>query len=268
MASFDVSSLFTNIPLNETIDLCTDLIFDESDSFDFSDCTFKRAEFKKLICLAVKKNHFIFNGNLYDRMDGVAMGSPLGPAFANKFMSCLEKNSLGSCPDEFWPVLYRWYLDDAFCLFHKKEHAEKFLDFINSQHPNIKFTVEFENDNSIPFLDVLVTRDDTGFSTSLYRKKTYTGLYSNFDSLAPDKYKANLISVLILRAFQICSSYVSFHQEITRIKDILCKNHFPKTLIDRIIKSFLDKKYEAKFKEKVPEIEKDIVIFCMPYFGT
>ena len=46
MASFDVSSLFTNIPLNETIDLCTDLIFDESDSFDFSDCTFKRVGFK------------------------------------------------------------------------------------------------------------------------------------------------------------------------------------------------------------------------------
>ena len=75
MASFDVSSLFTNIPLNETIDLYTDLIFDESDSFDFSDCTFKRAEFKKLLCLAVKENHFIFNGSLYDQIDGVAMGS-------------------------------------------------------------------------------------------------------------------------------------------------------------------------------------------------
>ena len=195
MASFDVSSLFTNIPLNETIDLCTDLIFDGSDSFDFLDCTFKRTEFKKLLSLAVKENHFIFNGNLYDQVDGVAMGSPLGPAFTNIFMSCLEKRFLESCPDEFRPVLYRRYVDDTFCLFHKKEHAEKFLDFINSQHPNIKFTVEFENDNSIPFLDVLVTHDDTGFSTSLYRKKTYTGLYSDFDSLAPDKYKTNLLSV-------------------------------------------------------------------------
>ena len=126
---------------------------------------------------------------------------------------------------------------------------------------------DLENDNSIPFLDVLVTHDDTGFSTSLYRKKTYTSLYSDFDSLAPDKYKTNLISVLIFRAFQICSSYVRFHQEITRIKDILCKNRFPKTLINRIIKSFLDKKYETKTKEKVPENEKDVVIFCMLYLG-
>ena len=163
------------------------------------------------------------------------MGSPLGLAFANIFMSYLEKRFLGSCPDEFQPVLYRRYVDDTFCLFHKKEHAEKFLDFINSQRPNIKFTVEFENDNSIPFLDVLVTHDDTGFSTSLCQKKTYTGLYSDFDSLAPDKYKTNLINVLIFRAFQICSSYASFHQEIIRIKDILSKNLFPKTLIDRII---------------------------------
>ena len=55
MASFDVSSLFTNIPLNETIDLYTDLIFDESDSFDFSDCTFKRAEFKNYFVWQLKR---------------------------------------------------------------------------------------------------------------------------------------------------------------------------------------------------------------------
>ena len=55
-----------------------------------------------------------------------------------------------------------------FSLFRKKEHAKKFLDFINGQHLNIRFTVEFENDNSFPFLGVLFTHDDTGFSTGLY----------------------------------------------------------------------------------------------------
>ncbi len=64
-----------------------------------------------------------------------------------------------------------------------------FLSYINSQNPNIKFTVEFENNDSIPFLDVLVTRNNLGgFSTGLYRKKTYIGLYSDFSSLASDKY--------------------------------------------------------------------------------
>ena len=118
-------------------------------------------------------------------------------------------------------------LTTRFAFFIRKNMLKSFLILSVAQHPNIKFTVEFENDNSIPFLDVLVTHDDTGFSTSLYQKKTYTGLYSDFDCLVPDKHKTNLSSILIFGAFQICFSYASFHQEITRIKDILCKNRFP-----------------------------------------
>ncbi len=64
-----------------------------------------------------------------------------------------------------------------------------FLSYINSQYPNIKFTVELENDDSIPFLNVLVTHNNLGlYRNSLYRKKTYTCLHSDFDSLDPDKY--------------------------------------------------------------------------------
>ena len=68
--------------------------------------------------------------------------------------------------------------------------------------------------------------------TSLYRKKTFTGLYTDFASLALDKYKNDLISVLIYRAFHICSSYKNFHDEIVRIKEILFKNSFPRALTD------------------------------------
>ena len=118
-----------------------------------------------------------------------------------------------------------------------------FLEYINYQHPNINFTTEIESENFLPFLDVLVTHDGANFSTSLYRKKTFTGLYTEFYSLAPDKHKNNLISVLVYRAFHICSSYQNFHNEIVRIKEILVKNSFPRALTDRIIKSFLDKRF-------------------------
>ena len=72
-----------------------------------------------------------------------------------------------------------------------------FLEYINCQHPNINFTAEIEAENSLPFLDVLVTREGNNLMTSLYRKKTFTGLYTDFASLAPDKYKNDLISILI-----------------------------------------------------------------------
>ena len=122
-------------------------------------------------------------------------------------------------------------------------YIHSFLEFVNRQHPNIKFTYELESDYALPFLDVLVTHDDYTFSTSLYRKKTFTGLYTDFSSLAPTKYKINLVRVLVYRAFHICSSYRNFHEEIVRIKKILTENCFPKSLIDRIIKKFLDRQF-------------------------
>ena len=82
MASFDVSSLFTNIPLDETITIITDTLFRETDKLRFDDCSFTKIQFKKLLELAVKENHFIFNDQLYDQIDGVAICFPLGPTLA------------------------------------------------------------------------------------------------------------------------------------------------------------------------------------------
>ena len=101
---------------------------------------------------------------------------------------------LANCPSEYKPVPYRRYVDDTFCLLRNRDHIHSFLEFINRQHPNIKFTYELESDYALPFLDVLVTHDDNTFSTSLYRKKIFTGLYTDFSSLAPTKYKINLQS--------------------------------------------------------------------------
>ena len=265
MASFDVSSLFTNVPLDECVDLCVDLLFEDCDTFAFKDCKFNRDQFRKLLNFAVKDNHFVFNGQLYDQIDGVAMGSPLGPSMANIFMCALEQKYLNGCPSEFKPVLYRRYVDDTFCLFRHREHVDKFLEYINNFHPNIKFTVEVEEDNNLPFLDVLVTHEQTGFSTSLYRKKTFTGLYTDYASLAPDKYKINLVRILVFRAFHICSTYMNFHHELIRIKRILTENCFPRSIIDRVIKSFLGEKFGKRPPKKAED--KAPLIFCLPYLG-
>ena len=61
---------------------------------------------------AVKENR-CFSGQLFDQIDGVAMGSPLGPSLANIFMSHLEKRYLANRPSEFKPVRYRRYVDDT-----------------------------------------------------------------------------------------------------------------------------------------------------------
>ena len=91
LASFDVTSLFTNIPLDETISICLNQLFvNDDDEFN----KFSRSQFKSLLELSVKESAFIFNDKLYKQVDGVAMGSPLGPTFANAFLCFHEQQTV------------------------------------------------------------------------------------------------------------------------------------------------------------------------------
>ena len=136
LLSFDVSSLFTNIPLNETIELALDYILSNNPEVNIS-----RKDLKKLFQFATSETHFHFNGEIYEQVDGVAMGSPLAPVLANLFMGHHEQHWL--IQKEALSVLfYKRYVDDIFCIFKTSEQADKFLDFLNTRHKNIKFTTE------------------------------------------------------------------------------------------------------------------------------
>ena len=137
---------------------------------------------------------------------------------------------------------------------------------MNRQLPNIKLTHELEEDNSLPFLDILVTHVENGFSAKLYRKKTFTGLCTHFDILSPVQYRINLISALINRAFQICSSYIALHHQVCNIKRFLQQNRFPLQLIDHNIKRFLNKQYVVDIKpSSVPKLP---IFLFIPYLGV
>ncbi len=108
------------------------------------------------------------------------MGSPLGPLFANIFMSFHEKSWLHNCPSTFKPLLYRRYVDDCFLLFKSLDHVPRFLNYLNRQHPNISLTSELKRDGKLSFLDVEITRSNGNFFTCIYRKPTFIGLFTNF----------------------------------------------------------------------------------------
>ena len=147
------------------------------------------------------------------------MGSPLGPLLANIFLSHrAEKIWLDNCPSECKPVFYRRNVDDSFILFQSRNHVEPFLKFLNSQHPNIKFTCDVETNKTLSFLDITICRSDNSFVTSVYRKPTFTGLFTNFESFLPIIYKKGLIFTLLFRYFNICSSYRIFQKELSKLK--------------------------------------------------
>ena len=76
------------------------------------------------------------------------MGSPLGPTLAMAFMCYMEEQWLADCPLEFKPLFYKRYVDDSFLIFKPRDQIEKFLNYLNSKHPNIKFTSDIEENNA------------------------------------------------------------------------------------------------------------------------
>jgi hypothetical protein len=217
MVSFDVKSLFTNVPTDEVIEIILDRAF--SDDFrskvtkrkyvyqkdskpkskeidknkiqrvkdntirhrskkvtvEFEVETYKgleRHEFKKLLEIALKKSHFQFKGNWFDQIDGVAMGTPLGPPVSDKFMDWFESKYM-EIIEQYGVFLWLRFVDDVFILIDDNdnfENAKALLNTLNSKHKNIEFTMETEINNELPFLDVLIKRDTFGFHTTVYRK--------------------------------------------------------------------------------------------------
>ena len=226
MVLYDVCSLFTNIPLSETIDIAIKLILENKKDLKFSE-----NELTKLFCFATAQTHFYFDGKIFDQVDGVAMGSPLGPALANLFMGYYKQKWLESDHGRL-VKFYRRYVDDIFCFFENEHQAQTFLDFLNIQHPNLNFTIEKQHMKQLPFLDVLNTRSGR-LITSAYRKSTFTGLLQNYDSFVPSTYKKGLIKTLIDRTFRLNNIWAGFHLDLEKLKVILQKNEYPLKLIDK-----------------------------------
>ena len=250
MASFIVTSIFTHIPLQATVEIISNKSLMISVLFH----GFDKSQFTKLLEIVVQDTRFLFNKDIYKQVDGVSMGSPLGPIMANIFMCFLEEQMLEGCPLAYRPLFYRRYVDDTFTLFKSRDDADNFLQHINSLHPNIKFTIEHEQNNKLAFLDILITRTNQGFDTSVFRKKTFTGQGTNFYSSCSQIFKINSISTLLHRAFSVTSNWLNFHTEITFLLKYFKNNSYPSFLVTKHINRFLNNKFQPS--HPIPNVPK------------
>ncbi|XP_013142201.1 PREDICTED: uncharacterized protein LOC106106199 [Papilio polytes] len=165
LVSFDVESLFTNVPVAETIGIIKQLLSANN----------LPSVYLPLIEFCLTSGYFLWRGDYYLQMEGVAMGSPIAPVVANIFMEHLEDNALRTAP--FKPRYWWRYVDDVFAIV-TRQGLSSLLDHLNGIHPKIVFTTEVERDGTLPFLDVLVKREPTGSLVhTVYRKPTHTDRY-------------------------------------------------------------------------------------------
>jgi len=114
------------------------------------------------------------------------MGSPTAPLVADVFMNWLVDNlsKIGCSPH----IIFR-YVDDIFCAFDSKDGMDKFFPNLNKVHSSVSFSKELEADGQLTYLDVLLTKNENGIETTIYRKNTHAGLYNKWESLSPKQYK-------------------------------------------------------------------------------
>ncbi|CAF3989818.1 unnamed protein product, partial [Rotaria sordida] len=133
------------------------------------------------------------------------------------------------------------------------------LSILNEFHPSIKFTTKIEDNDKLEFLDVQVIRspEQQCFETTIYRKSTFTGLLTNWNSYVPIQYKKASIVSMVNRALIICSTYVSLSDELNKIRRIGLKNDYPLSFIDTIIGIKL-----SQYRQKMNGESKSTLIEC------
>ena len=176
----------------------------------------------KLLSWSTKNTTIQFNNKFYKQLDGVAMGSLIGPLLADIMMNYVIDKAIERTPLDHQPKFFCRYVDDCFANFTNTSSIEVFLRNLNSVHSQIQFTKEVESHNSLAFLDVLIEKSDKVIKTSTYHKPTHTGHLTKFCSFSPLRYKRNLVNSLLYRSYSICNSYSQIDTEFRFIKTHFC----------------------------------------------
>ena len=159
------------------------------------------------------------------------MGSPLSPILSNLYMEYFETELLPTIapPNLIWLR----YVDDIFSFWPNS--LSNFADFftkLNNLVPSINFKVEWENNNSLPFLDILVTHMNDLLTFTVYRKPTHCDMYIHYYSYHNDEIKLSVISTMFLRALRICSPQ-HLDNENSKIWSIFRKLKYPDWFIKK-----------------------------------
>ena len=231
LVSFDVESLFTNVPVEESIAIIKRRLPEDTTVEERT--SLSRNTVVDLLDLCLKCTYFQYNGEYYQQVDGVAIGSPVSPIVANIYMEEFEYLALNTAPER--PRQWKRYVDDTFCII-KGSVVEEFLEHLNSLKPTINFTMELETQGRLPFLDAcLQRRTDGSLATSVYRKPTHTDRYLQYDSHHPRHVKRGVVKCVFERTQNITQGQES-QQEQQHLKEVLGRNGYPAIFIKDSIK--------------------------------
>ncbi len=161
------------------------------------------------------------------------MGSPVSPVIANLYMEEIEERAIANTANP--PKVWHRYVDDVLSAM-KKDAISTFHDELNSIDPHISFTIEYETNGQIAFLDTLISRNSGSITTDVYRKPTHTDNYLHFKSHHDKKHKISTAATLLSRATSIPNTVEGKANETKNVVDALLSNGYPKKFISNVQK--------------------------------
>lgn len=226
MVSFDVVSMFTNIPIEFALDIIKDRFEELSPS-----TTLNKNQFIEIIKFICDNCYFTYDDKIFKQKRGLPMGSSLSPALAELVMDKLLNTALERM-DNIWYITR--YVDDIFLIVPTHD-VHRILMRFNNLHPDIRFTLEMESRGRLNFLELTVCRQDDGrLNVSWYRKPTASLRYLNFYSNHTITQKKNIVLMLDKR-LQAFSDATTFNTQRNEVRRILMSNDYPSYFIERYL---------------------------------
>ena len=233
LVTFDVSSLYTNIPQNEAIEAVREFMSEKTDP--------QTAEMlSELTKLVLEGNVFEFGPDFYIQTHGTAMGTRMAPNLSNIFMHLFESKNIPHAPVK--PLLWKRYIDDIIAIFTcSTEDLKTFENWLNSLHPTIKFTMN-TNPNGIEFLDTFIQVKNGKFHIRPFTKPTDTKQYVEPTSCHPPHTISAIPYSQALRLKRICTEQEDLEKELVKLYGYFRnRNYSESTIVEGIQKALYQK---------------------------
>lgn len=267
--SFDVKSMYTNITeelglkaIEYWLEKCPTLL----------NARFNKEFVMEGIKIILKNNVFYFDGQLYRQLKGCSMGSKVSPTYATLTVGYLEVKLYNRIRsernEEFASYIQKnlkRFLDDIFLVFKARFGPVSYIqNLLNEMDPNLQFTMEQDN-NSLPFLDVMVYRENQQIKTDIFYKATDTHNFLRFDSCHP---KHTKISIPYSQAKRICLIVSDEQRRDKRLKELeqfFINQKYPKNIIKKGIERARNVDRTQLFTRKEQSTSTQLLPFVRTY---
>lgn len=242
LVSFDVTNLYTNISHSLGIDA---IEFWLNKYPELIHKRFSKSFILEGIKTILENNNFQFDGKFYNQIKGTAMGTKCAPTYATLVLGYLEEKlytKLAELDEQFSDYIkakWKRFLDDCFILWTKSyDELDSFHRILNNLHKDINFTMEI-NEQKLPFLDILIIKQNDALSTDIFHKETDTKQYLNFTSCHPSHTKRSIPYNLARRICTIVSDKNVRDIRLQELTISLISRGYPKQLIQSGIQKAL-----------------------------